>query len=305
MRTIKFACAAVIAAVAISAAAGVASASNLVLYEEPSGETVPTGASVKLSASKLVFRVPQQPGDTVFCENPGGIGLAGTVSINNKPSDTVLLESAFGGFDGSQICTTGGEVREQIHVTASGFPWQLHVKSGASVAAITGKIAISIPYTGPPCIYEGAKFAGVFNKFIVREGLTLSLTNSGALNLNTGISTNRCKRQFKMEGEFRAYGAAGQIGGYLTPIVTGISPSTGSKAGGATVTVTGTGFALGATATAVYFGTVKAASVNCVSTTTCTVVTPAHAAGAVDVKVTVNKVASNKNAPADQYTYEN
>ena len=51
-------------------------------------------------------------------------------------------------------------------------------------------------------------------------------------------------------------------------------------------------------------GTAKATSVSCTSSTMCTAVAPAHSpAGKVDVKATVNKVSSPKNAPADQYTY--
>jgi alpha-tubulin suppressor-like RCC1 family protein len=87
------------------------------------------------------------------------------------------------------------------------------------------------------------------------------------------------------------------------PTVAGVSPSSGSKAGGTSVTITGTGFALGKTATVFKFGTTKATSVNCTSSTTCTVVSPAHAVGTVDVKATVNKVSSAKSAPADQFTY--
>jgi alpha-tubulin suppressor-like RCC1 family protein len=88
-----------------------------------------------------------------------------------------------------------------------------------------------------------------------------------------------------------------------SPAVTGLSPAAGATAGGTGVTVTGTGFALGTTATIVHFGTAKATSVNCATTTTCVVVAPAHAAGVVDVKVTVNKVASPRNRPGDQFTY--
>ena len=88
------------------------------------------------------------------------------------------------------------------------------------------------------------------------------------------------------------------------PTVTGLSPNSGSHTGGTSVTVTGTGFAVGPTATVFKFGTTKAASVNCTSTTSCIVVAPAHGAGAVDVKATVNKEASVKNAPADTFTYE-
>ena len=89
----------------------------------------------------------------------------------------------------------------------------------------------------------------------------------------------------------------------FAPTVTGVSPNTGSKAGGTPVTVTGTGFALGTTATTFKFGTGLGISVNCTSTTSCSVVSPSRAAGKVDVKATVNKVTSLKT-PADQFTYK-
>ena len=65
------------------------------------------------------------------------------------------------------------------------------------------------------------------------------------------------------------------------PAVSGVTPATGSTAGGQQVTVTGTGFAAGATVT---FG---GASAPVVSTTATAIVvtTPAHAAGAVAVAV--------------------
>jgi hypothetical protein len=87
------------------------------------------------------------------------------------------------------------------------------------------------------------------------------------------------------------------------PTVTKLSPNSGSKAGGTSVTVTGTGFALGTTATKFKFGSTAAATVKCTSITTCTVVAPANALGKVDVKATVSGLASPKNAPADQFTY--
>jgi alpha-tubulin suppressor-like RCC1 family protein len=88
-----------------------------------------------------------------------------------------------------------------------------------------------------------------------------------------------------------------------TPTVTSVSPNSGSKLGGTSVTITGTGFAVGNTATVLRFGTKKGTSVNCTSSTACTVVSPAHESGKVDVKATVNIVSSPKNAPADQFTY--
>ncbi|MCW3027721.1 MAG: Pyrrolo-quinoline quinone [Solirubrobacterales bacterium] len=88
----------------------------------------------------------------------------------------------------------------------------------------------------------------------------------------------------------------------FTPTVTGLNPNAGSQAGGTKVTVTGTGFVPGGTATAFKFGSAQATSVNCTSTTTCTVVAPAHAVGTVDVKASVNRVSSPK-AAADRFTY--
>jgi hypothetical protein len=80
------------------------------------------------------------------------------------------------------------------------------------------------------------------------------------------------------------------------PMVTALSPSSGSTAGGTSVTVTGTGFALGATATVFKFATSVARSVNCSSFTSCTIVTPPHKAGFLDLHATVAKVTSPKVA---------
>jgi len=88
------------------------------------------------------------------------------------------------------------------------------------------------------------------------------------------------------------------------PTVEGVAPGAGSTLGGSSVTVTGGGFLLGSTATSFKFGTVKAKTVQCASTTTCTVVVPAHEAGIVDVTATVSRLASPSNAPADRFTYE-
>jgi hypothetical protein len=67
------------------------------------------------------------------------------------------------------------------------------------------------------------------------------------------------------------------------PAPTGLTPPRGDIAGGTTVTVNGTGFTR---TTAVSFGGVLATDVTVVSDTELTAVTPAHAAGAVDVTVT-------------------
>jgi len=77
-------------------------------------------------------------------------------------------------------------------------------------------------------------------------------------------------------------------GGYLyipnpAPTVTGISPNTGPAVGGTSVTITGTGFATGAS---VSIGGTAATNIVVVGSTSITAKTAAHAVGAVDVVVT-------------------
>jgi hypothetical protein len=69
------------------------------------------------------------------------------------------------------------------------------------------------------------------------------------------------------------------------------------------VTVTGVGFAPGATATKFKFGTTAVRSVSCASSTECTVLAPAHEAATVEVAAIVNKVKSLKNPSGDDFTY--
>jgi hypothetical protein len=83
------------------------------------------------------------------------------------------------------------------------------------------------------------------------------------------------------------------------PTITTIAPSSGSTAGGTTVTITGTGFAAGAT---VVFDGTHATNVTVVSATEITVTAPAHAqAGPVDVTVFVGTQGA---ALLHGYTYE-
>ena len=91
---------------------------------------------------------------------------------------------------------------------------------------------------------------------------------------------------------------------YKPPTVTSVSPNTGPKAGGTSVTITGSGFALGA-ATTFKFAAGLATSVNCTSTSACTAVSPAAAkTAAVDVIAVVGSTKSKKNPPGDRFTYE-
>lgn len=70
----------------------------------------------------------------------------------------------------------------------------------------------------------------------------------------------------------------------ILPTATAVSPSSGPTTGGTSISITGTGFANGAT---VSVGGAAATSVNVTSDTTITAVTPAGSAGSADVVVTL------------------
>ena len=84
----------------------------------------------------------------------------------------------------------------------------------------------------------------------------------------------------------------------VPPTVIGVSPSSGTTAGGTAVTISGANFAAGATVT---FGSAAASNVVVVNGTQITATTPAGSAGAVTV--TVTNPGSQSGSLANGYTY--
>lgn len=85
--------------------------------------------------------------------------------------------------------------------------------------------------------------------------------------------------------------------------VTAIAPKSGSTAGGTTVTVTGTGFLPIAGADMAKVGTIMVAA-TCSSTTTCTIVTPKHAAATVNIQISAEDLPFSPVTTKDKYTYK-
>lgn len=83
------------------------------------------------------------------------------------------------------------------------------------------------------------------------------------------------------------------------PSISSISPTSGPTSGGTVVTITGANL-LGVTN--VRFGTTEATTFTVNSSTSITVISPAHAAGTVDVSVT-SAAGTSPNTTADNFTY--
>jgi alpha-tubulin suppressor-like RCC1 family protein len=151
-----------------------------------------------------------------------------------------------------------------VTITGTEFTGATQVRFGSLAAAYTVDSPTSITASAP------AQGAGIVH---------LTVTNSA------GMSATSSKDQFK-----------------YTPTVEAVSPSSGPLAGGTRVTVTGTGFAVGATT--FKFGKRAATAVSCSSATSCAMTAPAgEAIGTVNVLATVNKALSPVNVPGDQFSY--
>jgi hypothetical protein len=94
---------------------------------------------------------------------------------------------------------------------------------------------------------------------------------------------------------------------YLEPTITNVTPSSGPVAGGTSITLTGTGFALGETETQFTIDKMPVTDVDCTAITTCTAVTPPakkHGVDSVIVSVKGNEPEHSKASPAAEFTYE-
>ena len=93
---------------------------------------------------------------------------------------------------------------------------------------------------------------------------------------------------------------------YVPVTVTGVSPVSGTTAGGSVVTISGTGFSTNTALVAMSFGNAVTSPVSC-TTTSCTVISPVNLTGTVDVQVVVTTLAGTSDAsvvnPSDQFTY--
>ena len=91
------------------------------------------------------------------------------------------------------------------------------------------------------------------------------------------------------------------------PSISSISPTSGTSVGGTTVTVNGNHFTDNATAgntvSAVNFGTTPGTGLNVISNTKLTIISPAHSAGTVDVRVITTGSGISSTTYFDRFTY--
>jgi lysophospholipase L1-like esterase len=140
---------------------------------------------------------------------------------------------------------------------------------------------------GTPVTVTGANFA---QGATVRIG-GVAATNVVVVNATTLRAVTGPRAAGAADVTVTSNGVPATLPGAFTylvpPVVSSVSPNSGSTSGGTVVTITGANFAAGAV---VRVGGVAASSVSVVNATTITAVTGARAAGTVDVEVVVGGV---------------
>jgi large repetitive protein len=263
------------------------------------GETSATSASDQFSyLSSLTSISPNSgpaSGGTVVTINGSGFTAGSTVAFGSTAATNVSLVSA------TQITATApaGSGTVDVTVTTDGettvtsasdqfsyLPVVSSVTPGSGAAGGGSLVTINgSGFTAASTVKFGTAAASNVN-FVTATQLTATAP-AGAGLVDIVVTTS---------GEASATSSNDQFS-YL-PSVTGISPTSGSAAGGSVVTINGTGFTSTST---VKFGTTAATNVTFVSATQITATAP-EGVGTVDLTVTTDGEISATSS-SDQFAY--
>lgn len=238
---------------------------------------------------------------------------------------TVTVSGA--GFTGATAVTFGGVLGSSLSVLSDNLLVVVsppHLAGPADVVVWVGTVSSPVTaldvftYTGGPIVTgvspTGGSVAGGTVVTVSGAGFTgaSAVTFGGSSGSNVTVLSDT---RLLVTSPAHAAGAVhvvvwvGSVGSATSsadvftytggPVVTGVSPTSGPPAGGTVVTITGSGFT---GATAVTFGGTAGSGLSVTSDTRLVVISPARAAGAVDVVVWVGSVASATSS-ADLFTF--
>jgi alpha-tubulin suppressor-like RCC1 family protein len=220
-----------------------------------------------------------------------GTNEATNVSVNSSDSITATAPAGSTGTVDVTVSTTAGtsapipadRYSYQQPPTVTGLKPKLGPVEGGTSVLIKGTEFAGV---------SAVEFGGVPAQFTVKSPTEITAVAPGGAAGTVSVTvTNTAGQNAPVSASVYRY----------IPTVTALSANSGGVGGGTEVTVTGSGFVPGATSFA--FGKSVGRNVVCTSSTTCTLLTPPHAAGTVDVIAKVNKSSSAINRPADQFTF--
>ena len=195
----------------------------------------------------------------------------------------------------------------------SGTTWGVDHTGTQSNASSTTETFPSLSPSGSGELYFGyADAIGGYPSVGSTSGFTYGITSgANVVAYDTSVSSpsayqptasvSPAEVSLALATTFTATGSGGCTTGSGSgsgPIVTGISPCSGSTSGGTSVVITGSNFA---GVTGVKFGTVAASSYTVTSSTSITAVAPAGSAGSVDVTVSTGNMRLQELAAYSAY----
>jgi hypothetical protein len=278
--------------------------------------TVVTGEATNLTATSAVLHGTVDPNgqEVTSCEFEWGLTISyehsvpcspapgsGELNVAVSASLSGLIETSYHFRVTATNATGTNSGKDEMFVPARGeVPAikKLSVKKGApsggTFLTITGSgflAPVSVSFGG----FEGVE-VHLVNSTTITVVTPPGTAGNAAVTVTTPNGTTPPSPKFQFK--------------YGDPTVTSVTPSKGPYAGGTAVTIKGSGFAVGSSM-GVLFEKVPGTSVNCSSTTECTVTSPPASkkikpttGGGVNVIAVVGKAKSKKTAPADEFIYE-
>lgn len=194
-----------------------------------------------------------QQGSNIQCYQPAQANILNVILGSPSTEATIIVS-------GSPLSlTANGPTGNLVITNTSSLYTAINITSDFSGTALQGNVT----ETGNTC-----------NAVAPGDSCTLTYTPGN----NLVSQTN-----FPIQGSNTNSATAAIEINAIAPSLSSIAPVSGSTAGGTSITLTGTDLT---DTSAVTLGGIAATSVNVINSTTVTAITPAHAAGAVDVTIT-------------------
>ena len=306
-------------------------AKNIATAAAGTNSVTVTFASAATSADIRILEYsgadPNNPVD-VTAASTGSSATSSSVAVTTTNATDLLVGANLvqgsttgpgSGFTKRLMTTPDGDIAEDRMLTAAGS-YSASAPVSPSGAWIMQMVAFRTPSGGtvPPAVSSVSPNSGstaggtavtiTGTNFAAGATVTFggtATTNVIAVNSTTITATTPAGSAGAVTVTVTVSGQSGSLTSgftYVTslagsPTVAGVSPNSGSTAGGTAVTITGTNFAAGATVT---FGGTAATKAVVVSGTQITATTPAGSAGAVTVTVTVG---GQTGSLANAFTY--
>ncbi|MBV8520022.1 MAG: IPT/TIG domain-containing protein [Acidobacteria bacterium] len=268
-----------------SCASSPSAAVNVTVNPLPNTPTItPGGATTFCTGGSVTLTSNSATGNQWRLNGSDITGATGNTYIASQSGDYTVVVT-----DGNN-CPSNASAT--VTVTVNMNPDATITAPGSIAAAAAG--SASVPDAGLGASYAWTITNGTINGS--NSGRTVNFTAGAAGTMTLGVtvtSGSNCSANSSANVTVTAVAS--------TVTVTNVSPNTGTHNGGSPVTITGTGFASGATVT---FGGTAATSVVVVNATTITAVTPAHAVGSVTVTVTNTDTSTGSLSNAFTYVLQ-